>query len=268
MQIYTLKNDDGYEAWITNYGGVLVSLKTPDKNGHFDDVVLGFDKLADYLAEDYLNSIPYFGATIGRYANRIGKAQFTLDGKTYHLTANNGANTLHGGKQGFEQRVWTAHQPEGQPDVLELSYVSADGEEGFPGKVTAHVRYTLADNTLKIEFTAVTDQPTVVNLTNHSYFNLKGAGNGDILGHEIQIEADAFTPIDAESIPLPGGPMKVAGTPFDFTRPTRIGAHIGADDVTNSRTGWGTTTTSCCAAGRSQCCAASPPWPNPPPGGR
>ena len=231
VQIYTLKNDAGDEARITNYGGILVSLKAPDKNGHLDDVVLGFDKLDGYLDEDYLNSIPYFGATIGRYANRIGKAQFTLDGKTYHLTANNGANTLHGGKRGFEQHVWTAHAPEGQPGVLELSYVSADGEEGFPGKVTAHVRYTLMDRALKIEFDAVTDQPTVVNLTNHTYFNLKGAGNGDILGHEVQIEADAFTPTDAESIPLPGGPVNVAGTPFDFTKPTRIGARIGADDI-------------------------------------
>ena len=230
VQIYTLHSDTGVEARITNYGGIVVSLKVPDKNGHADDIVMGFDKLDDYLTPAYLKAKPFFGALIGRYANRIAKGQFTLDGKMYQLSINNGPNTLHGGTRGFDQRVWEAHAGTGATPTLELSYESADGEEGFPGKVLAKAVYTLEGSELKLEFTATTDKPTVINLTNHSYFNLKGAGNGDILGHEMQIEADAYTPINEDSIPLPGGPVKVAGTPFDFTKPTQIGAHIDADD--------------------------------------
>ena len=231
VQIYTLRNDTGIEARITNYGGIIVSLKVPDKNGRADDIVMGFDKLDDYLAPAYLKAAPYFGALIGRYANRIAKGQFTLDGKTYQLPINNGPNTLHGGKRGFDQRVWTAREGKGTTPTLDLSYESADGEEGFPGKVSVKAVYTLEGSELKIEFTATTDKPTVINLTNHSYFNLKGAGNGDVLDHEMQIEADAYTPIDEDSIPLPGGPVKVAGTPFDFTKPAKIGARIDADDT-------------------------------------
>lgn len=229
MQIYTLRNDTGCEARIADYGGVLVSWKVPDRHGRLDDVVLGFEKLEDYLAPAYLANHAYFGALIGRFANRIARGRFTLDGKTHQLSVNNGPNTLHGGVCGFEQRVWRAHECAGQPPALELFYQSADGEEGFPGNVSVTAIYTLVGMSLKIEFTAATDQPTVINLTNHAYFNLKGAGNGDILDHEIEIPADAFTPIDAQSIPLPGGPAAVAGTPFDFTRPTRIGANIDAD---------------------------------------
>ena len=231
VQIYTLRSDTGIEARITNYGGTLVSLKVPDKNGHPDDIVMGFDKLDDYLTPAYLTAKPYFGALIGRYANRIAKGRFTLDGKTAQLSINDGPNTLHGGTRGFDQRVWEAHEGGGATPTLNLSYESADGEEGFPGKVSVKAVYTLEGSTLKLDFTATTDKPTVINLTNHSYFNLKGAGNGDILDHEVQLQADRYTPIDAESIPLPGGPVKVAGTPFDFRRPTKIGARIDADDT-------------------------------------
>ena len=230
VQIYTLRNDQGYEARITNYGGIVVSLKVPDKAGHFDDIVMGFDKLDDYLAPGYIESCPYFGALIGRYANRIAKGKFTLQGKEYQLPLNNKVNSLHGGPQGFDKRVWQAHEHGGPTPSLELTYDSADGEEGYSGKVSVKAVYTLLPASLQIVFTATTDKTTVINLTSHSYFNLKGAGNGDILDHEMQIEADAFTPINATSIPLPGGPMNVAGTPFDFTRPTRIGARIEADD--------------------------------------
>ena len=229
VQIYTLRSDTGIEARITNYGGIVVSLKVPDKDGHADDIVMGFDKLDDYLAPAYLKANPFFGALIGRYANRIAKGQFTLDGKTSQLSINNGPNTLHGGTRGFDQRVWDAHAGSGA--TLDLIYESADGEEGFPGKVKAKAVYTLEGSELKVEFTATTDKPTVINLTNHAYFNLKGAGNGDILDHTLRLAADAYTPIDADSIPLPGGPVKVAGTPFDFSRPTEIGAHIDADNT-------------------------------------
>ena len=237
VQIYTLRNQSGVEARITNYGGVLVSLKVPDRHGHPDDIVMGFDDLAGYLSPAYRASSPYFGALIGRYANRIARGRFTLEGKEYQLPTNNGVNSLHGGARGFDQRVWQAHEHGGAAPALELTYESADGEEGYPGPVSARAVYTLVADALQIVLTATTDKPTVVNLTGHSYFNLKGAGNGDVLDHEMQIEADAFTPVDTTSIPLPGGPVKVAGTPFDFTRPTKIGAHIGADDqqLTNGK---------------------------------
>jgi aldose 1-epimerase len=226
VDLYTLTNANGMQAGIINYGGTVVSLTAPDRNGKYADVVLGMDDLAGYQ-----KATAFFGALIGRYGNRIGHAQFTLDGNTYKLPANDNGNTLHGGPQGFDKRVWTAVPgagPDGQ--TLELTYVSKDGEMGFPGNLTAKVVYTLTPkNELKIDYTATTDKPTVVNLTNHSYFNLAGQGEGDVLGHEVMINADRFTPVDAGLIPT--GELKpVAGTPFDFTKPTAIGARIEAND--------------------------------------
>ncbi len=222
VDLYTLKNSHGVEARIMNYGGVIVSLTVPDRNGKMEDVVLGYDQLDGYLKKG-----SYFGAIVGRYANRIGKGQFTLDGKTYTLARNNGENSLHGGLKGFDKVLWQAKEvsaSDGQ--ALELTYVSKDGEEGFPGTLTAKVVYTLTnDNSLKIDYSATTDKDTVVNLSNHSYFNLAGAGNGDILGHEIMIAADSFTPVDDTLIPT-GEIRSVKGTPLDFTAATKIGARI------------------------------------------
>ena len=226
VDLYTLSNAAGMRAGIITYGGTVVSLTAPDRTGKFGDVVNGLDDVASYM-----KGTAYFGALIGRYGNRIGHAQFKLDGATYKLPANDGPNTLHGGTAGFDKRIWTAvpgNSPDGQ--TLELTYVSKDGEEGFPGTLTAKVVYTLTSkNELKIDYSATTDKPTVVNLTNHSYFNLKGAGEGDILGHEVMIAGDRFTPVDSTLIPT--GELKaVAGTPFDFTKATPIGARIEADD--------------------------------------
>lgn len=202
-----------------NYGGLVQSLRVPDRNGHFDDVVLGYDNLAGYLKDT-----PYFGAIIGRYGNRIGGAKFSLDGKTYSLAANNGRNSLHGGIKGFDKVVWDVIKATG--NSLELHYLSQDGEEGFPGNLEVTATYTLTDaNELKLAFHATTDQPTVVNLTHHSYFNLRGQGNGDILGHEVYLNSDQITEIDSELIPT-GAFMDVTGTPFDFRTPTAIGARI------------------------------------------
>jgi aldose 1-epimerase len=224
VDIYTLRNDKGAEARIMTYGGIVVSLKMPDKNGHFDDVVLGCDTL-----EPYLTKTPYFGALIGRYGNRIGGAKFTLDGATCTLDKNDGPNMLHGGFKGFDKRVWTAHaQESGDGPQLVLNYLSKDGEEGFPGNLNVTATYTLMnDNSLRLTFRAVTDKDTVVNLTHHSYFNL--AGKGDILGHVVMIPADRFTPVDATLIPT-GELRPVENTPFDFRAPTAIGARIGQDD--------------------------------------
>ncbi len=226
VDLYTLTNANGMQAGIITYGGTVVSLTAPDRNGKYADVVLGMDDLAGYR-----KATAFFGALIGRYGNRIGHAQFTLDGQTYKLPANDNGNTLHGGPDGFDKHVWTAVPgagPDGQ--TLELTYLSKDGEMGFPGNLTAKVVYTLTPkNELKIDYTATTDKPTVVNLTNHSYFNLAGQGEGDVLGHEVMINADRFTPVDAGLIPT--GELKpVAGTPFDFTKPTAIGARIEAND--------------------------------------
>ena len=224
VKIYTLTNDKGLEARITNYGGIVVSLKTPDRKGAMADVVLGSDTL-----NDYVNSpSPYFGALIGRYGNRIGHARFTLDGVEYKLAANNGANSLHGGKRGFNKAVWT---PRELADAgLELTYLSKDGEEGYPGNLKVTVVYHLTNaNELKIDYAATTDKDTVVNLTNHSYFNLKGAGNGDILDHLVTLNADRFTPVDAGLIPT-GELRPVAGTPFDFRKATAVGARIEQND--------------------------------------
>jgi aldose 1-epimerase len=226
VEVYTLTNRQGMEARVTNYGGILLGLRVPDRDGRFDDVVLGYDSLADYLAES-----PYFGALIGRYGNRIARGRFTLDGRQYTLATNNGVNHLHGGLKGFDKVVWTAAPFENEQGMgLVLTYVSPDGEEGYPGTLTARVTYTLtADNALVFDYHATTDKPTPVNLTQHSYFNLAGDGQRDILGHVVTFNADRFVPIDATSIPL--GPLRdVTGTPFDFRRPTAIGARIQQDD--------------------------------------
>ncbi|PYT54052.1 MAG: galactose-1-epimerase [Acidobacteria bacterium] len=226
IDLYVLTNKNGVEAAITNYGGAVVSLKVPDRNGKFADVVLGYDSL-----DGYVNDKSYFGAIVGRYGNRIGHAQFSLDGKTYTLAKNNGENSLHGGIKGFNKAVWAAKElPAKNGQSLELTYPSKEGEEGFPGNLHVRVVYTLTDsNELKIEYSATTDKKTVVNLTNHSYFNLAGPGSGDILGHQLVIEADKFTPVDASLIPT-GELRDVQGTPLDFRKATAIGARIDQDD--------------------------------------
>jgi aldose 1-epimerase len=223
VNLYILSNRNGMEAAISNYGGTVVSLKVADRNGKFEDVVLGYDNL-----DGYATGKAYIGATVGRYANRIAHATFTLDGVNYTLAKNDGDNHLHGG---FNKRVWTANDvsgPAGQ--ALELTYLSKDGEEGFPGTLPVKVVYTLTDqDELKIDYSATTDKNTVLNLTNHAYFNLAGQGNGDILQQQVMIRADRFTPIDATSIPT-GELRSVKGTPFDFTNSTAIGARIDQDD--------------------------------------
>jgi aldose 1-epimerase len=222
VDIYTLTSPKGVEARITNYGGIVVSLKTPDKSGKSGDIVQGFDELKGYLQNE-----PYFGALIGRYANRIGKAKFTLEGKEYQLAVNDGANSLHGGIKGFDKRVWTAVA---KGSSLELTYVSKDGEEGYPGTLTAKVVYTLnAKGELRIDYSATTDKTTVLNLTNHTYFNLKGQGNGDILDHDLTLYASRYTPIDSGLIPT-GELAPVKGTPFDFLTAHKVGERIGASD--------------------------------------
>jgi len=226
VEIYTLHNANGAEARIMTYGGIVQSLSMPDKNGKLGDVVLGYDNL-----QGYIDKTPYFGALIGRYGNRIGGAKFTLEGQTYTLATNNGANSLHGGLVGFDKVIWTArpmnttHGP-----ALILTYVSLDGEEGFPGNLEVTAIYTLTDkNELKLEFAAKTDKPTVVNLTHHSYFNLAGQGHGDILNHVVYINANQTTPVDADLITT-GEFADVTGSPFDFRKPTTIGARINAPD--------------------------------------
>jgi len=224
VDIYTLRNPNGVHARVTNYGGALTSWMAPDRRGDFGDVVLGCDTL-----EGYRRATAYFGCIVGRCANRIAKGRFTLNGVTRPLAVNNGPNSLHGGLRGFDKVVWRAEvtaSPDGP--ALELSYLSKDGEEGFPGNLLVRARHTLTrDNGIRIEFTATTDQDTLVNLTNHSYFNL--AGGGDILNHSIQINADKFTPVDGTLIPT-GELRPVAGTPFDFRKPALIGARIDEDD--------------------------------------
>jgi aldose 1-epimerase len=228
VDLYTLRNAKGLEATITNYGGIVVSLKTPDRNGQFGDVVLGFDSLAGYLSPEYAKSNPYFGALIGRYGNRIGKARFKLAGKEYKLAANNGPNHLHGGVKGYDKVLWEAQPRDGEEPALELRYLSKDGEEGYPGNLSVTAVYTLTnDNGLMVELLATTDKETAVNLTHHSYFNL--AGKGDILGHEVIINADTTTPVDSGLIPT-GELRPVKGTPFDFNTPTAIGARINQAD--------------------------------------
>jgi len=222
VELYTLRRG-AIEARITNYGGIVTSLITPDCHGQPGDVTLGYDHL-----DGYIRNSPYFGALVGRYGNRIANGKFTLNGVTYQLPVNNGPNCLHGGIRGFDKMVWTAKVNESVP-ALELSYVSKDGEEGFPGDLRVEAVYSLTeDNGLRLDYTATTDKDTVLNLTQHGYFNL--AGKGDVLGHEIFIDADRFTPTDETAIPT-GELRPVAGTPFDFRKPTAIGARINdADD--------------------------------------
>jgi aldose 1-epimerase len=224
VELFTLRNAKGAEVGICNYGGLVISLKVPDRNGHFGDVVLGYDNLAGYIKDT-----PYFGAMIGRYGNRIAKGKFTLDGKEYTLAVNNGPNALHGGLKGFDKVVWEPRvlaRPDGP--ALELRYTSKDGEEGYPGNLSVTAVYTLTeDNGLELQYTATTDKDTVLNLTQHSYFNL--AGKGTILDHQVMMPADKFTPVDSTLIPT--GELKpVDGTPFDFRTPSAIGARIAQDD--------------------------------------
>jgi aldose 1-epimerase len=216
VELFTMTTPKGISAAITNYGGIVVSLKTPDKAGKSGDIVLGFEDLKGYLQDE-----PYFGALIGRYANRIAKAKFTLDGKEYKLAANDNGNSLHGGKKGFDKVVWKAKAKDGE---LTLTYESKDGEEGYPGTLKAKVVYTLSTNgELKIDYSATTNKNTVLNLTNHSYFNL--AGSGDILGNELTLAASKYTPVDSGLIPT-GELVPVTGTPFDFLTPHKVGERI------------------------------------------
>ncbi len=207
VEIYTLE-EGALKARIMTYGARLVSLEVPDRSGKTGDIVLGYESLAGYTADPK----SYFGSIVGRYGNRIAHASFTLDGKEYHLPANDGTNTLHGGIKGFDKLVWQGHEI---PNGVELTLVSKDGDQGFPGTLTAKVRYTLEAHALKIEYFATTDKDTVLNLTNHSYFNLAGEGHGDILNHQVMIPADRYTPVDASLIPT-GELAPVAGTPLDF----------------------------------------------------
>lgn len=226
VQLYTLKNTQGAEAKIMTYGGTVVSLTVPDRNKKLDDVVLGLTSVADYQ-----KGTAYFGALIGRYGNRIAKGSFRLNGTEYKLAVNNGENHLHGGIKGFDKVIWSATEkrtPNGP--ALSLTYLSKDGEEGYPGNLRVTVVYTLTNrNELKIDYAANTDKDTVLNLTHHSYFNLAGEGNGDILSHLLTINAAKFTPTDAGNIPT-GELRAVSGTPFDFNQPTAIGARINQDD--------------------------------------
>ncbi|MBI3221109.1 MAG: galactose mutarotase [Bacteroidetes bacterium] len=224
IDLFFLKNG-ACTAAITNYGGRLVSLFVPDMNGNPVDVIVGPDRIQDFLT----SSEPFFGASIGRYGNRIAKGSLSIDGKTFQLDVNNGVNTLHGGKNGFHQQVWSGQQV--NDSTLELRYLSADGEQGFPGNLSVKITYTLKQaSTLQIDYEASTDKKTVCNLTNHAFFNLNGVGSGSIYEHEVQIDADHYTPVDVGLIPL-GKNESVAQTPFDFRTSTRIGQHV--DDTTN-----------------------------------
>ncbi len=221
--LYTLTNPNGIKAKITNYGAILVSLETPDRNGNFGDIILGFDTLDGYLKEH-----PYFGVIVGRYANRIGAAKFKLKDVEYKLAANNGANHLHGGIKGFDKVVWNVEDVKAADDMatVKLSYLSKDGEEGYPGSLNCSVIYTLTkDNELRIDYEAKTDKTTVVNMTNHAYWNLAGQGNGDILGHELMLNADKYTPVDEGLIPT-GEIKEVKDSPMDFTKSMTIGSRI------------------------------------------
>jgi aldose 1-epimerase len=217
VEIYTLE-EGALKARVMTYGARLVSLEVPDRSGKVADIVLGYESLQPYTADPK----SYFGSIVGRYGNRIAHASFTLDGKRYQLPANDGTNTLHGGIIGFDKLVWQAHEI---PNGVELTLVSKDGDQGFPGTLTSRVRYTLEVHALKIEYFATTDKDTVLNLTNHSYFNLAGEGQGDILNHQVMIPADRYTPVDSSLIPT-GELAPVAGTPLDFHQATAIGARI------------------------------------------
>jgi aldose 1-epimerase len=226
IERYTLVNTHGMEVRAVTYGGIITNLRVPDNMGKFDDVVLGFDDFAGYL-----NNKPYFGAIIGRYANRIAKGKFTLDGKEYTLAINNGPNSLHGGLKGFDKRIWHA-APFNKSDSVGIvfTYLSKDGEEGYPGNLNTKVTYTLTDqNELIFDYEATTDKATPINLTQHTYFNLAGDGHGDILGHVLRLNASRFTPVDKDLIPT-GELHTVHGSPLDFTKPIAIGEHINDKD--------------------------------------
>ncbi|MBD2755653.1 aldose epimerase family protein [Spirosoma validum] len=231
--LFTLQNANGMVAKITNYGGYIVSLTAPNKAGKQEDVILGLPSFSDYA-----KGTPSLGPIIGRFGNRIGNAKFTLDGQEYTLPANNNGNTLHGGPKGFDKQIWKATTNDGKEPVLILTYLSKDGEEGFPGNLNVEVRYTLQkDNALRIDYKATTDKATVINLTNHAYFNLSGLKR-DILDHEVMIKADKFLPTDEKQIPT--GELKpVAGTPFDFLKPTLVSAHINDPNDTQIKYGKG-----------------------------
>ncbi len=226
VALYTLVNDHGLKTTITPYGGIVVSLWTPDRDGNLGDVVLGFDTL-----EPYVERNPFFGCLVGRYGNRIGGARFALDGVEYELAQNNGPNHLHGGRQGFDKKLWASQAMETvDGPALKLAYTSPDGEENYPGTLSVEVVYTLTgDDALRIDYRATTDKPTVLNLTNHSYFNLSAGAADTIVDHELTLYADYFTPVDATLIPT-GELRPVDGTPLDFRTATRIGARIDADD--------------------------------------
>ncbi|MBF9252856.1 galactose mutarotase [Pontibacter sp. 172403-2] len=223
--LYTLTNENGMTAKISDYGATVTSLLVPDKNGKLGNVVLGFDSLAGYQSDAYLKSGPYFGAIVGRYGNRIAKGKFTLDGKEYTLATNNGENHLHGGNKGFDKVIWQA-EPMPQQNAIQFTYVSPDGEEGYPGELTATVTYTLTDdNELRIDYKATTDKATPVNLTNHSYFNLAAGTADDAMDHQLTLNADRYTVVDKTLIPT-GELRKVSGTAMDFTTPHAIGERI------------------------------------------
>jgi aldose 1-epimerase len=225
VDLFTLVNESGMEAKITNYGAIVVSLKVKGRDGQADDVVLGYDTL-----QEYIDNNPYFGAIVGRYGNRINRGQFSLDGVDYSLAINDGENHLHGGVRGFDKVVWDAEPINSEEPALKLSYLSRDDEEGYPGNLKVTVTYTLTrDNGLKIEYHALTDRATVLNLTHHSYFNLSGAGEETILDHILWINADKTTPVVKGLIPT-GEFSDVTGTPFDFRKPTPIGKRIDEDD--------------------------------------
>jgi aldose 1-epimerase len=226
VDLFTLTNVNGVEVRAMSYGAIIVSLRVPDRNGQLGDVVLGFDTFDEYVTK----KPPYFGAIVGRYGNRIAKGQFTLDGKTYQLATNNGPNHLHGGVKGFDKLVWRGEPFERDGNVgVVYTVTSPDGDEGYPGTLNVRVTYTLSPaNELIVDYEATTDKATPINLTQHSYFNLAGEGSGDILGHELTIDADRYTPVDVTLIPT-GELAPVDGTPFDFRKPAAIGARIGAD---------------------------------------
>ncbi|HEX2094245.1 MAG TPA: aldose epimerase family protein [Longimicrobiaceae bacterium] len=233
VEAFTLRNAGGMEVRVTGFGGAIVSVRVPDREGQPGDVVLGYDDLPGYVADEV-----YLGALVGRYANRIRRGRFSLDGTEYVLETNHGPNHLHGGRRGFHKVLWSAEPVEGPEGVgVALRYTSPDGEEGYPGTLRAGVRYLLTgDNALVVDYHATADRPTPVNLTQHTYFNLTGDPGRDILGHKLQLHAEGFTPVDETLIPT-GEIAPVAGTSFDFRRPTPIGAHLDADDVQLARAG-------------------------------